>query len=47
MAMRSNNSQTNRLWQKIQQDSASWGALSLWIVGLIVVLTLVAIFANT
>ncbi|MFQ4142147.1 hypothetical protein [Chlorogloeopsis sp. ULAP02] len=45
MAIRSNNSETNNFWQKIQQDSVSWGALILWMVGLAVMLTLVAMFA--
>ncbi|NWF60406.1 MAG: hypothetical protein HXY43_14380 [Fischerella sp.] len=44
MAIRNNNSDTN-LWQKIQQDSVSWGALILWVSGLLVMLALVTMFA--
>ncbi|BAZ68207.1 MAG: hypothetical protein KME28_05280 [Pelatocladus maniniholoensis HA4357-MV3] len=40
-----NNSESN-LWQKIQQDSVSWGSLILWVFGLAVMLILVTMFAS-
>ncbi|MGI2909725.1 hypothetical protein, partial [Tolypothrix sp. VBCCA 56010] len=44
MAVR-NNLVTN-LWQRVQQDSVSWGSLVLWICGLVVLLTMLGMFAN-
>lgn len=44
MAVR-NNLVTN-LWQKVQQNSVSWGALVLWVCGLVVVLGIVTMFSN-
>ncbi|WP_166507566.1 hypothetical protein [Nostoc sp. 106C] len=44
MAFRNNNG-TN-LWQKLQQDSVSWGSLTLWISGLVVLLITLGLFAN-
>lgn len=44
MAFR-NNTSTN-LWQKFQQDSVSWGSLTLWISGLVVLLITLFIFSN-
>ena len=44
MAFR-NNTFTN-IWQKIQQDSVSWGSITLWIGGLLVLLTTLTVFAN-
>ncbi len=43
MAIRNNSD--NNLWQKIQQDSVSWGSLILWVCGLTVMLIMVAMFA--
>ncbi|MCP6759451.1 MAG: hypothetical protein NHB32_11955 [Fischerella sp. CENA71] len=40
-----NNSESS-FWQKIQQDSVSWGALILWVFGLAVMLILVTMFAS-
>ncbi|BAY48362.1 hypothetical protein NIES4073_34900 [Kalymmatonema gypsitolerans NIES-4073] len=45
MAIR-NNFVTN-LWHKLQQDSVSWGALMLWVAGLVVLLTIVTMFSTT
>ncbi|GAX44018.1 MAG: hypothetical protein KME22_15200 [Hassallia sp. WJT32-NPBG1] len=44
MAVR-NNLVTN-LWQRVQQDSVSWGSLLLWVCGLVVLLTMLGMFAN-
>ncbi|MDZ7957169.1 MAG: hypothetical protein RMY34_04570 [Aulosira sp. DedQUE10] len=44
MAFR-NNTVTN-LWQKVQNDSVSWGSLALWVTGLVVVLMTLSMFAN-
>ncbi len=44
MAVR-NNLVTN-LWQRVQQDSVSWGSLVLWVCGLVVLLTMLSMFAN-
>jgi hypothetical protein len=44
MAFR-NNTLTN-IWQKIQQDSVSWGSITLWITGLVVLLITLAMFSN-
>ncbi|BAY25097.1 hypothetical protein NIES2100_48980 [Calothrix sp. NIES-2100] len=44
MAFR-NNTFTN-IWQKIQQDSVSWGSITLWIGGLLVVIITLTMFAN-
>jgi hypothetical protein len=44
MAVR-NNLVTN-LWQRVQQDSVSWGSLVLWVCGLVVLLTMLGMFAN-
>ena len=44
MAVR-NNLVTN-LWQRVQQDSVSWGSLVLWVCGLVVLLTILGMFAN-
>ncbi len=44
MAFR-NNIFTN-LWQKVQQDSVSWGSLTLWIGGLIILLMMLSMFSN-
>jgi hypothetical protein len=41
----SNNLVTN-LWQNLQRNSVSWGALTLWILGLVVVLIMMTKFAN-
>jgi membrane protein YdbS with pleckstrin-like domain len=41
-----NNFATN-WWHKLQQDSVSWGALILWVVGLVVLLVLVTMFPTT
>ena len=40
-----NNTLTN-LWQKVQQDSVSWGSLTLWIGGLILLLMMLSMFSN-
>jgi hypothetical protein len=52
MAVRNNNIRNSNnfisnLWQKVQQDSVSWGSLVLLVCGLIVVLVIVAIFSYT
>jgi hypothetical protein len=44
MAVR-NNTLTN-LWQKVQNDSVSWGSLTLWISGLVVLLTVLTLFSH-
>ncbi|MBW4446549.1 MAG: hypothetical protein KME38_06605 [Spirirestis rafaelensis WJT71-NPBG6] len=44
MAVR-NNLVTN-LWQRVQQDSVSWGSLLLWVCGLVVLLSMLGMFAN-
>lgn len=44
MAVR-NNLVTN-LWQRVRQDSVSWGSLLLWVCGLVVLLTMLGMFAN-
>ncbi|MFH7030993.1 MAG: hypothetical protein ACHBN1_38015 [Heteroscytonema crispum UTEX LB 1556] len=52
MAVRNNNIRNqngllNNLWQKVQQDSVSWGSLALLVCGLVVLLVIVAIFSYT
>jgi hypothetical protein len=32
--------------QKLQQDSASWGTLALWVAGITAVLITLSVFAN-
>ncbi|MBW4560995.1 MAG: hypothetical protein KME32_07510 [Mojavia pulchra JT2-VF2] len=44
MAFR-NNVVTN-MWQKVQQDSVSWGSLALWVGSLIGLLIMLSMFAN-
>ncbi len=44
MAVR-NNSFSN-LWQRVQQDSVSWGSLALWVSSLIVLLVMLFMFSN-
>ncbi|NMG09101.1 hypothetical protein DP117_20290 [Brasilonema sp. UFV-L1] len=44
MAVR-NNSVTN-LWHKLQQDSVGWGALMLWIAGLVMLLVIITVFSG-
>ncbi len=44
MAIR-NNLGTN-LWQRVQKDSVTWGSLTLWIGGLIVVLAMLTFFSK-
>ncbi|MBW4632140.1 MAG: hypothetical protein KME30_09620 [Iphinoe sp. HA4291-MV1] len=39
-----NNFVTN-LWQKLQRDSVSWGALILWVAGLVMLLVIVTMFS--
>ncbi|MBH8555487.1 hypothetical protein I8751_24710 [Nostocaceae cyanobacterium CENA357] len=34
------------LWQKVQNDSVSWGSLALWISSLIVVLAMLTFFSK-
>lgn len=41
-----NNFVTN-LSQKLQQDSVAWGALMLWIAGLVALLVIVTMFSTT
>ncbi|WP_414584616.1 hypothetical protein [Scytonema sp. PCC 10023] len=41
-----NNFVTN-LWQKLQQDSVAWGALMLWVAGLVVLVAIVTMFSTT
>ncbi|NJM71367.1 MAG: hypothetical protein HC862_14695 [Scytonema sp. RU_4_4] len=43
MAVR-NNSVTN-LWHKLQQDSVAWGALMLWVAGLVMLLLILTMFS--
>jgi hypothetical protein len=43
--MARNNLVTN-VRQSLQQDSVSWGSLSLWIGGLIVVVSIIVTFSN-
>lgn len=45
MASRSNF--INNLWQKVQQDSVSWGSLVLWVFALVVLLMMISFYANT
>ncbi len=44
--MATRNNSEGSLWQKIQQDSVSWGSLIIWIFGLAVMLILVTMFAS-
>ncbi|MBW4687858.1 MAG: hypothetical protein KME40_22830 [Komarekiella atlantica HA4396-MV6] len=44
MAVRNN--LVSNLWQRVQQDSVSWGSLALWVSSLIVVLVMLFMFAN-
>ncbi|BAY08388.1 hypothetical protein NIES2098_15450 [Calothrix sp. NIES-2098] len=44
MAFRDNTS--SNLWQKIQQDSVSWGSLILWVSGLVILLTTLFLFSR-
>lgn len=44
MAVRNN--LVNNLWQRVQQDSVSWGSLLLWMCALVVLLTMLGMFAN-
>ncbi|MGJ5672149.1 MAG: hypothetical protein ACR9NN_00750 [Nostochopsis sp.] len=44
--MATRNNSESSLWQKIQQDSVSWGSLILWVFGLAVMLILVTMFAS-
>jgi hypothetical protein len=44
MAVR-NNLVTN-LWQKVSQDSVSWGSLALWISGLVVLVLILTRFSH-
>ena len=34
-------------WHKFQQDSVSWGALMLWVAGLVVVVMILTMFSTT
>lgn len=43
--MARNNRFTN-IWQKIQQDSVSWGSITLWIGGLLVLLITLTMFSH-
>jgi len=44
MAMRNN--LVANLWQRVQQDSVSWGSLALWISSLVVLLVMLVMFSN-
>lgn len=44
MAVRHN--LVTNFWQRVQQDSVSWGSLLLWVCGLVVLLTMLGMFAN-
>ncbi|AFY34437.1 hypothetical protein Cal7507_4053 [Calothrix sp. PCC 7507] len=44
MAVRNNMIAT--LWQKIRQDSVSWGSLALWVSGLVVLLIILTKFSR-
>lgn len=44
MAFR-NNTLTN-LWQKVQNDSVSWGSLTLWVSGLVILLIVLSMFSS-
>ncbi|MBE9002376.1 MULTISPECIES: hypothetical protein [unclassified Nostoc] len=44
MAIRNN--LVNNFWQRVQQDSVSWGSLALWISGLVVLLVMLTMFSN-
>jgi hypothetical protein len=35
------------LWQKVRQDSVSWGSLALWVSGLVLMLIILARFFQT
>jgi hypothetical protein len=43
--IRNSNTLMNNLWQKMQQDSVSWGSLALWVCGLVVLLVMVTMFS--
>lgn len=43
MAIR--NDLKNSLWQKLRNDSVSWGMLALWIFGLAVLLAMMTIYS--
>jgi hypothetical protein len=45
--MTNNNNQASGFWQKVQQNSVTWGSLALWIFGLFVVLLMITKFANS
>ncbi|MBD2777334.1 hypothetical protein [Iningainema tapete] len=45
--MASRNNLVNNLWQKVQQDSASWGSLVLWVFALVILLMIMTMYANT
>jgi hypothetical protein len=34
------------LWQKLQKDSVSWGMLTLWICGLVVLLAMMTMYSG-
>ena len=44
MAIR--NDLKNSLWQKLRQDSVSWGMLALWVCGLAVLLAMMAMYSR-
>ncbi|WP_193196090.1 hypothetical protein [Nostoc sp. MG11] len=44
MAVRNN--LVSNLWQRVRQDSVSWGSLALWVTSLIVLLVMLAMFSN-
>lgn len=44
MAVRNN--LVSNLWQRVQQDSVSWGSLALWVSSLIVLLVMLFMFSN-
>ncbi len=44
MAVRNN--LVSSLWERVQKDSVSWGSLLLWVCGLVVLLTMLGMFAN-
>jgi hypothetical protein len=44
--MTNRNNFVTTLWQKLQQDSVSWGALMLWVAGLVVLLVIVTMFSG-
>ena len=44
MAIRNN--LKNGLWRKLQNDSVSWGMLTLWICGLVVLLAIMTMYSG-